>query len=284
VDKRFASTPLSAQLELYKLYSELAKASPADKTPAQYVSVLERAGIQSLVEGTRIVVRSIAAAAQENAQLPDTDEKTLEAPSERSEDDLFEFYVRKAAGMAIRLPKESGARSFLLGLGVGLDRTTSLREHRLVGPLCDRIESQAQRKSRLNVLGVSTAHARHELARHFVVAAALSTIVGPKDAEQACLALQLRNRDNPGDFNPAHYQADLAGIVFAYRLLSGDLELAEVAETFVVEKHLPAPEYDAAALSPEDFERQYQSVSDPRFRKLRAQLAAPIRRLAREQR
>ena len=267
--KRFADMNLPTQLELHKLYGEITKAYPDDKTPAQYVSFLEQSRIEPLARGANLVVMGIGSAAEQNARLP----KLLG-------DSLTEFYVRRAAQIAAPLPADVGPRAFLLALGIGLDRTASLREHRLVGPLCERIESEAQRKSRLEIMGVPTAFAKHELARHFFMAAALSAIIGPEPAERACLALQLGNSTRLGDFSPAIYQADLAGIVFAYGVLSGSLHLAELADTFTVAEHLPRREDQAGSISPADFAEQFGTVVDPRFRKLREELSAPLRKLA----
>src|SRR5690606_28105205 len=139
-----------------------------------------------------------------------------------------EVLVRRAATLSKHLPERVQARAYLLGLGVGLDRTAALTEHRLLAPLAPRLETPAERDARIRQLGVPTAYGRHELARHFWIAAALPAVVGPAEAESSCLALQLRSAAQPGPFSAQMYQADLAGIVFAHRLLTGRLKLADL--------------------------------------------------------
>ena len=257
---RFSEMRLATQLELCKLYGEIARTDPSDKTPAQYVGILENATIQPLLHGTKLVLIGMGRSAA-------------------SKDELTELYIRRAAAVAERLAGSVGPRAFLLGIGLGLDRTSALREHRLIGPFYELIETNPQREARLNLLGVPTAYDKHELARHFLIAAALTAVVGVESAERACLAFQLGDSMKPGDFSPEMYQADLAGIVFAHRIVSGELSLQDVAKQFVVAGHLPHFDNIEVLASPADFKDRYGSVADPRFRKLRAELGAPIRRL-----
>lgn len=275
---RFADMDMATQLELHKLYSEISRTDLGDKTPAQYVGLLERSGVELLLSGTRAGVHSISVAAENNARLPESTGKPDELCRETG-DALTDLYVRRAASVGSQMPPETGRRAFLLGIGIGLDRTTALYEHRLIAPFRDRIEQEPQRVARLNALGVPTAQGRHELARHFVLAAALTTLCGAESAEQSCLALQLGNSTRPGAFRSDSYLADLAGIVFARRVLDGKLSLEELSRRFTITDHLPAAPEPATSLSATAFAEQFGTVGDARFRKLRSELGERLRRL-----
>ena len=269
---RFTDLRLPAQLELHKLYGDLAKADPQDPAAAQYVGILEQAGIEPLVQGAKLAVAGLTATAKQNAK-----------DAKASDDGLTDLYVRQAAAFAGQSSARTAPRAFLLALGMGLDRTAALREHRLIGPFCNRIESESDKNSRLELMGVPTAHGKHELSRHFAIGAGLTAMIGTEAAERACLALQLGESSSPGQFSPSIYQADLAGIVFAYRVLAGELRLVNLAKEFQIAEHVPHPDEPDRLLSPSDFSATYGSVSDPRFRKLRMELGAPLRKLSPKQ-
>jgi hypothetical protein len=290
---RFANLPLATQLELSKLYREIAAANPHDKTPAQYVQLLDRMGLAPLAQLTRLVVLGVGLAAQQNVPLVDSAAAPVVALVPVEGDELFDLYVQTAARVAHHSANPHAARGFLVGLGVAVDRTRALEQHRLLGPLVDKIESPAERDARLKKLGVPTLHGKHELARHFALAAALTAVVGPEAAERACLALQLGSSANPGKFSAAVYQADLAGIVFAHRLLTGKITLERIGQDFRGSDWLPTveslqPAGDAAeflplmanTLSASDFAAQFGGTADARFRKLRNQLGQWLKQAA----
>jgi hypothetical protein len=263
----FGQMSFATQLELHKLYEEVAPTDSNDGTPAQYVAILEQS-LGPIVRGTRQVLIEIGFAAQRNAHV---------AAAERvSGDELTDYYVRSAAEVARKLPPQVGPRAFLLGLGAGLDRTSALAQHRLIGPLFQEIESASERIARIEALGVPTARGRHELARHFALSAALSGVVGYDEAERACLALQLGPRSHPGAFSVQAYQADLAGIVFAHHLLAKALSLDDLSKRFAMNDFLPRHD-EAAALTPDAFAKQFGDASSPQFRRLRNALARPLR-------
>jgi hypothetical protein len=290
---RFADLPLATQLELSKLYREIAAANPHDKTPAQYVQLLDRMGLAPLAQVTRLVVLGVGLAAQRNVPLVDNAAAPVAALAPVEGDELFDLYVQTAAKVAHHSANPHAASGFLVGLGVAVDRTRSLEQHRLLGPLVDKIESSAERDARLKKLGVPTLHGKHEQARHFALAAALTAVIGREAAERACLALQLGSSANPGKFSAAVYQADLAGIVFAHRLLTGKITLQQIGQDFRGADWLPSVESlhqdgEAAELIPlmtntlsaGGFTAHLGSTADARFRRLRGQLGKWLKQAA----
>jgi hypothetical protein len=274
----FNDLRLPCQLELNKLYTDMAKADPQDPAARQYVQLLERNSISPLTSAARLVVAQIRLQSVRLNAAPVADVFQQAEPT--SGDALSAEYVRHAADTASRMAESVGRRAFLLGLGIGLDRTGTLTEHRLIGSLVRRIEEPENAKARLQTLGVPLAYGKHELARHFFLAAALTSVIGADAAERACLALQLGDADRIGEFSPAAYQADLAGIVFGYRVIVGELRMSDLAQQFAIAAYMPEPQDFEGSLSATDFANQYGSVADPRFQALRSAIAKGIRELA----
>src|SRR5207249_6441 len=91
--------------------------------------------------------------------------------------------VSAAATAAKKQPDDRAAWAFAMGVGVALDTSALLRTNLLTRSTWREVESDAERKKRLTVLGEPTMHGRHDLAQHFVVSAALTALAGAKSAE-----------------------------------------------------------------------------------------------------
>jgi hypothetical protein len=227
-------------------------------------------------DGARAVVAAIVRAAEANARLP---RRADSAPARRVGDELTELYVRAAAGAARKLPAEQAPFAFLVGLGVALDDSTILRNNPLTAILCRRIESNAERKQRLAVLGKPTMRGRRDLAQHFVVSCALVEVVGEPLAEAAGLLKEQQDaRPGGSGFSFADLNADLAGIALAMRLKKGGISLEMLEKRYRVADFLPDHAGLREGLSAEQFARDYGDVNDRRFRaeleKLRKGIAA----------
>ena len=182
-------------------------------------------------------------------------------------DELTQFYVRAAAAAALRLPEKQSAPAFLLAIGVGLDTSSLLRDNPVTGSTWKRVESDAERRERLKVLGKPTVHGRHDLAQHFGVSAALTAVSGPKAAEAAGILKELLDAEEGGSgFSFADLAADLSGVVFAERLLASG-RLAGVARDFTVAAFVVPPKGLTEDLTRGQFEKRYGSIRDERFRK-----------------
>jgi hypothetical protein len=122
-----------------------------------------------------------------------------------------------------------------------------------------------------------TLHGRNDLARHFLVSAALSTLTG-EDVSNAVglLKEQLDAAKGGSGFSFADLAADLAGTRFAQRATNTNddawLLQDHVSQPISVADLLPAPGGLAEGLSDAEFREHYGSVDDPRFREATADI------------
>jgi hypothetical protein len=143
-----------------------------------------------------------------------------------------------------------------------------------------RVESDKERGERLKVLGTPAVHGRHDLAQHFVVSAALTAVTGAKAAEAAGVLKELLDAEPGGSgFSFADLAADLSGVAFAERLLSGETTLQNIEKKFTVVAFAVPPKGLTEGLSREQFEKRYGSTRDKRFRKEVEALRKKVREL-----
>jgi len=217
----------------------------------------ESAGEPSpLVAATQTVVQAIAEAARQNhrSRCPLTGDR------------LTEFYVRRAAAAAQRLPPQVAAEAFLIGLGSGLDESVVLRANPLTGRLCRQVESDRQRAARLNSLGKPTLRGRDDLAQHFFVSAALTAVLGQQAAEAAGLLKELNDSHRGGGFSFADLAADIAGVSFAVRVRQRKILLSSLATSFAVRDFMPPPTAFEEGINWKAFSAVYGSADNERFR------------------
>ncbi len=235
---------------LWEIYGALAKAVPNDKSARQFQFQLGAAGDTPLVQATRLVVREVRRAAK-SRQLGGEP-----AAGRLSADELTEFYVHRAATIAMTLPADVAPSALVLGLGIALDDTDTLRRTSLTRTFCQRVETEQERQERHGVLGQPMLRGRRDLAQHFFLSAYLTAIVGAPAAESAGLAKEIADSRTPSGFSYRDLAADLAGIEFARRLLAGSLTLPEVASRFTVADRMPAVDDLPEGLPWHDISRQ----------------------------
>jgi hypothetical protein len=214
----------------------------------------------------------VVRAAKRNAELP--------IANRLKGDPLTVYYCREAARAATRLPTKQAAAAYLLALGLALDDSQILRKNPLTADLCRRVESDAERRERLAVLGSPTMLDRRDWCQHFVVSCTLTQVVGEPLAEAAGLFKeQLDSQPGGSGFSFADLSADLAGVAFAMRLQRGQLSLEKVASGFLVTDFVPDAKGLREGLSAEQFARDYGSTDDKRFQRELAGLRQRIRDL-----
>ena len=273
---------------LKRVYATMAKHYPEDDAAARFAQAMDRlrgrrtslkmVHQERLVEPTRKVVQAITQAAQKNHALAKHDEKSSE--NGRMEGDrLLEYYFRRAAETAQTLPADVASKAYLLGLALALDKSGTLRKSPLLGPLCRQIETEDQRRRRLEVLGKPTMHQRRDLARHFVDSAVLALLVNSQTAETGSVVKEALGAQKGGDFSFADLAADLAGVAFADRLRGRKLAFCDLAETFAVEDFLSLPDDLPPNLSWSELNSQYSGKEDPRFLEQMEALRRQIRKL-----
>jgi hypothetical protein len=234
---------------------------------------------ETLVEPTRTVLRALVAAARDNQRLPVRGSAGASAPYRRTGDELTEYYVQAMAAAAGRLPPEQAGGAFLLALGIGLDTSDLMRRNPVTGFLWARIEPAEARRTRLAVLGKPTLHARHDLAQHFAVSAALTVTSGPSGARTAGILKELLDSNGGSGFSFADLAADLSGISLAEQVLKQPDRLATLARRFRAADHCLSPRGLPEDLQRAAFEKRYGSVSDPRFQQALADLDRRVQAL-----
>lgn len=258
----FNELSASTRRRLLAIFSTMARVTPDDPAAQIYLRMLGnapapqpltvRAVPQASLDGARAVVAAIAADAKDNRE-------TLRG------DALTEHYCRVAAEACKRVPAEQAPTAYTVGLALALDRTSLLRSLEMRGIPWSKIESNAEREQRLEVLGEPTMHGRASLAQSFFVSAAVLMLVEGQAVSAAGLQEELLNRQGGDRFRFDELSASLAGIAFATQLDASPSLLDELAKSFRVSDYLLSPKSVPESLDREEFNRQYGSTTDERF-------------------
>ena len=226
---------------LRQIYGVLAQAMPHDPAARQYIKILDLISAPKqtpndkqlpaapLVQGTRKVLSHLLATAQ----------KQSERQEEITGDELTNQYVQQAAKAASHLRSPNAKRAMLLALGIFVDDTRTLRSLPGIGAFIGQVESKQQRAERIKLMGKPTMRERADLTKHFFVSAHLVVVGGKQATASAGLAKEMIDSRGGSGFSFVDLAADHAGIVFAERVLSGDLPLADLARGFHVDDYLP---------------------------------------------
>lgn len=220
------------------------------------------------IEATREVVRRVARAARVNSM-------TLPSARRRG-DELTKLYVQQAAQEAHKLPKDLGPRALLTGIGIAIDDSDILRKNPLTREFCNAVDVPQEREERLKVLDAPTMLDRRDLAQHFVVSAFLTAELGSRAADAAGMAKELADAQGGSGFSFVDLAADQAGIIFAERVLSGELLIRRVALTFPVSEFMPPIAGLPEGLKYEDFQRDYMANGSKKYNDLRAEIRKRI--------
>ena len=266
--------PSATKSVLRGAYRSLAADLPNDTSSARYLAVLDQSpGLvlappertRAVIAGARTVVQSVSEAARQNRQLPEEAVATAGEPFRREGDELSEYYVRRAAAAARRLPPNDAAGAFLLGLGAALDDSDLLWNSPGVGRFWRQLESQSERGERLSVLGAPTMRARRDLAQHFTLSVALAVLVGPQAAEGAGILKEMADSRRGSGFSFVDLSADLAGILFADAVQKKKVPLSRLENSFSVADFLPDPAGLKEGIDWSDFVEAYGDVPDRRL-------------------
>ena len=276
------------QTRLGRIYGTLSFALPDVAVDADYLAMLERAGISTetsvpnTVEGkpkttpkvdklltpkeeaVRKVIAAIVVRAIENSKLPATG--AVGAKVRLKGDELTVAYVQTAATAALTADPEHRASAFLLGIGLALDDSSILRDNPLTTSFCKTVESDDDRRIRLAVLGTPTIRYRRDWCQHFVVSAALKEFVGPQLAEKAGLIKEQLDMNGASGFSFADLCADFAGVEFANRLKAMPKELEAVQAQFSVADYVPKTEDLREGISAERFKIDYGKFDEAKFK------------------
>jgi hypothetical protein len=194
----------------------------------------------------------------------------------RRGDELTSLYVQQAAHEAAKFPKDLGPRALLTAIGIAIDDSDVLRKNPLTREFFNAVEVPKEREERLKLLDSPTMLGRRDLTQHFVVSAFLTAELGSRAADAAGMAKELMDAQSGSGFSFADLAADQAGIIFAERVLSGELLIRRVALTFPVSEFMPSIAGLPEGLKYEEFQRDYMSDGSKKYNELRAEIRKRI--------
>ncbi len=263
---------------LSQIYQSVAEADPKDTSVRQLQTQLRMVPDSALVAGTRRVVAAVQAASPDSRDGP---VKGAGPAGPAAGNRLTERYVRAAAEVAATLPPEVGPSAFVLGLGIALDDTGTLRGNFLTGEFCELIETGQQQRGRIQMLGAPTLHGRRDLVRHFFLSAYLAVAFNSDAAEAAGLTKELLDARRSSGFSYVDLSADLAGIHWAEQLVQGAVTLEAVAGHFSVDHCMPPIDGLPEGVHWSQLQVQLQGKGDGSYESFKNQIRARLSRLPR---
>ncbi len=274
----FAAMPLDTRRQLQRIYLALGKDLPDDPAAARFIDMLNLPRLVSapptpkppeLVAATQEVVHAVVEAARVNRS----------SFTELKGDAMTEYFIRRAAAEAAKLPPPLAAKAFLLGIGIALDDSRLWRDFPILNEFCQKVESENDRQVRIAILGKTTMRGRHDLAQHFVVSCALTIPLGPLATEQAGVAKEISDAQGESGFSFVDLSADVAGVTFATQVRAGKIPLAELADSFKICDFLPEFETLEEGISWQEFTTKYGSLDDDRCKNVRGEIQKRIHSL-----
>lgn len=258
---------LGTKVRLRQIYQALSPTMPDDPAANHFVQSVSVAAVQPLLLGTKQVVATVAQAAQTNLSLPEVGEAPEGVATRRTGDELMEYYVRQAAGIARFLPEDIATSSFLMGLGIALDDSTVLRDHPKFGNFVKLVEPEAERSLRLVALGQPTILGRRDLAQHFVVSSYLAAAGGTQLAITSGLMKEMADSNGGSGFSFVDMAANRAGILFAGSVLNKRVSLQTVGDKFTIAAFMPSVDELPEGLTATQMLTEYGPQNDDRFQR-----------------
>ena len=255
----FADLTSDTRRRLHEIYTELGRANPRDESAKRFVQLVQWHRQQSQPEQrpTQSILRHIVSAAEAKDELA--------ADARPTDDALTQYYVQRAARAAALLDDQSGPAAFLLAIGIAIDDSEALRTFPQTAEFVRSIESDADRKRRLSLLGNPTLHGRADLAKHFFVSAYLTAALGPETAATLGEGKELLDALGGSGFSFADTAANRAGIVFARRVLDGSLRLDVLAREVDPPDYMPPVTGLEEGLPFAEFQQKYGGKADKRY-------------------
>ena len=167
----------------------------------------------------------------------------------------------------------------LLALGIFMDDTSTLRAAPGIGNFIRSVESEEQREMRLESIGKPTMRERTDLTKHFFVSAHLVVVGGKQATLGAGLAKEMLDSRGGTGFSFVDMAANRAGIVFAERVLAGDLSLVELSRRFHVDDYLPTLRGLEEGLMTADLNKNYGGKGQPTLDEILAQIEERVQNL-----
>jgi hypothetical protein len=267
---------------LARVYKALLKAAPGDVLAIAYLEDLMRDPAKKkenppdapIVLAARDalaarIVRAVRARAEENAK----------AAARTSASVSSSPVSGAAANVALAHDGPEGLPAFLLAVGVAFDDTGALlRDPRTAGAV-RALESDADRKARLAVLGNPTLFGRRDVCRRFFVGCASGELLPPDDAERAAVARALTDATGATGTCVPVIAAEFAGVTFALATQRDANLLRKSRAAFAARDFVPDLEGLVNGLSAPKFAEKYGSASDERFAAVLDDVRGRVRKL-----
>jgi len=232
--KTFADVSDSTKQRMLEIYQILQQALPGDPAAIQYQRILGFSNSPQLSQEVRALLGQLTQFARYEQARAD------KAGVPIAGDDLTARYVREAAAIAAEIDSPDAAKAMFLALGIFMDDSATLRTFPGTSSLVTQAETDEQRRNRLSVLGRPAMQGRPDIAKHFFVSAHLLVALGGGAARSAGLAKETLDAQGGSGFSFADMAANRAGIIFAEKVLAGQITLDQIANSFTVDKFLPA--------------------------------------------
>jgi hypothetical protein len=262
--EKFSDLSAGTKRRLRAVYDSLSRAMPEDPAAAIFLRYTEATANLPLASQAKRVLQGFVLAATANRALAPPDMPIPGQPARRSGDELTEYLVRQAAGVATALPGEIAPGALLLALGMGFDGSNTLLMREETRVLAQAVETSAERPLRQTMLGEPTLRGRRDLAARFFTAACLTSFLGAERAKELLLADEL-DRVPAGRFSFALVAADRAGIRWGADVAKGRFKPQMVATGFAPATFMPAVDDLPEGLSASQFAARFGSQRDPRF-------------------
>jgi hypothetical protein len=285
------AVPLPDRLRIYRVYSALLQAFPGEALAIEYLNVLEKDVAKvadpknpgavgkkdplqlvdraKRTEAIRAVVRAIAERSKANT-----------GPAALTGDELTAALLRTAAEAAQRLEEPERISAFLLGIGLALDDTNSLRNDPLTTSAVADVETDAEREERLATLGNPTLRNRRDLCRRFVTGCAAGELLTPTAAENGAIGRSLFDQHRPIGFSFPSLSAEFSGIAFARILRENpNAVLKRMRDRFSAADIVPDTKGLRDGLGSDKLEDDFGGMNDERFRAVIVEIRKRIQAL-----
>ncbi len=285
------AVPLPDRLRIYRVYSALLQAFPGEMLAIEYLNVLEK-DVAKVVdpknpgaggkkeplqltdrakrtEAIRVVVRAITERSKANS-----------GPATLTGDELTAALLRTAAEAAQRLEEPERISAFLLGIGLALDDTNSLKNDPLTTSAIADVEAETERLERLATLGNPTLRNRRDLCRRFVAGCAAGELLTSIAAENGAIGRSLFDQHRPIGLSFPGLSAEFSGIAFARILRENpNAILKRMRDRFSAADIIPDTSGLRDGLGSDKFEDDFGGTNDERFRAVIAEIRKRIQAL-----
>jgi hypothetical protein len=234
--RTFADVSFPTKQRMMEIYQILQQALPGDPAAGQYQALV---GVSNSPQIT-MEVREIVNGLTQLAKLESA--RASKAGTKLAGDNLTATYVREAAAIAEDLHSPDAPKAMLLALGIFFDDSMTLRNFPATSATVTQVESEDQRRKRIEIVGQPSLRGRSDFAKHFFVSAHLAAVMGGAAARSAGLAKEVLDANGGSGFSFADMLANRAGIIFAEKLLAGEITLKEIADSFTGDNYMPEVE------------------------------------------